>query len=145
QSLENLVQAVYPLVLSGSTTVNYPKTWAVAVHPLLFGDLPPALELPPCWDYVGVLVPIKPLYGVSFKVHGGDVHHRSLRRSVITKLEFRARKSSRRSPSSHQGNDLVGLGDRPNMNSAKRARSISSIRILRASNLAPIRSTDAMT
>ncbi|RWV94106.1 hypothetical protein GW17_00043396 [Ensete ventricosum] len=41
--------------------------------------------------------------------------------------------------------DLVGLGDRPNLNSVKKARSLSSIRVSKASNLAPIRSTDTMT
>ncbi|RZS05630.1 hypothetical protein BHM03_00036166, partial [Ensete ventricosum] len=40
--------------------------------------------------------------------------------------------------------DLLGLGDRPNLNSAKRAHSLSSIRISKASNLVPIRSIDAL-
>ncbi|RZR90899.1 hypothetical protein BHM03_00018901 [Ensete ventricosum] len=40
--------------------------------------------------------------------------------------------------------NLVGLGDRPNLDSTKRARSLSSIRILKASNLAMIRSIDVI-
>ncbi|RWW70557.1 hypothetical protein BHE74_00021759 [Ensete ventricosum] len=40
--------------------------------------------------------------------------------------------------------DLLELSDRPNLNSAKRARSLSTICISKVSNLARIRSTDAM-
>ncbi|RRT42846.1 hypothetical protein B296_00020252, partial [Ensete ventricosum] len=40
--------------------------------------------------------------------------------------------------------DLLGLGDQPNLNSAKRAHSLSSICISKASNLVPIRSIDAL-
>ncbi|RZR87132.1 hypothetical protein BHM03_00014463 [Ensete ventricosum] len=39
---------------------------------------------------------------------------------------------------------FVRLGDLPILNSAKRAHSLFSIRVSKASNLAPIRSTDAM-
>ncbi|RWW87696.1 hypothetical protein BHE74_00003460 [Ensete ventricosum] len=40
--------------------------------------------------------------------------------------------------------NFVGLEDLPILNSARRARSLSSIPVSKASNLAPIRSTDAM-
>ncbi|RRT64999.1 hypothetical protein B296_00015188 [Ensete ventricosum] len=40
--------------------------------------------------------------------------------------------------------DLLGLSDRPNLNSVKRARSLSSICVSKVSNLAPIRSTNDM-
>ncbi|RZR71301.1 hypothetical protein BHM03_00004472 [Ensete ventricosum] len=40
--------------------------------------------------------------------------------------------------------DLLGLGDQPNLNSTKSARSLSSIRISNTSNFASIRSFDVM-
>ncbi|RWV91083.1 hypothetical protein GW17_00046661 [Ensete ventricosum] len=40
--------------------------------------------------------------------------------------------------------DLFELDDQPNLNFVKRARSLSSIRVSKASNLAPIKFTDAM-
>ncbi|RWW70968.1 hypothetical protein BHE74_00021325 [Ensete ventricosum] len=40
--------------------------------------------------------------------------------------------------------DLLRLGDRPNLNSVKRACSLSSICVSMASNLAPIKSVDVM-
>ncbi|RZR78762.1 hypothetical protein BHM03_00004287 [Ensete ventricosum] len=55
-----------------------------------------ALEFPPLWDSVGVLKTIIPLYDISFKVDGSDVHHASLWCLVIMKVPFRVRKSSRR-------------------------------------------------
>ncbi|RRT63079.1 hypothetical protein B296_00010987 [Ensete ventricosum] len=41
--------------------------------------------------------------------------------------------------------DLLGLGDRPNLNSSKRARNLASIRISKASNLASNKPNDVMT
>ncbi|RWW69763.1 hypothetical protein BHE74_00022599 [Ensete ventricosum] len=55
-----------------------------------------AFESPPRRDSLNVFKPIIPLYGVSFKVDGSDVHHGSLRSPVITKVALRARKLSRR-------------------------------------------------
>ncbi|RWV86342.1 hypothetical protein GW17_00051776 [Ensete ventricosum] len=44
---------------------------------------------------MNVLIPIVPLYGVSLRVDGSDVHHGSLRGSVITEVVFRTQKPSR--------------------------------------------------
>ncbi|RRT57302.1 hypothetical protein B296_00002874 [Ensete ventricosum] len=41
--------------------------------------------------------------------------------------------------------DLIRLGDRPNLNSSKRARNLASIRVSKASNLASNKPTDVMT
>ncbi|RWW73165.1 hypothetical protein BHE74_00018977 [Ensete ventricosum] len=53
-----------------------------------------AFELPPHQDSLSVFKPIIPLYGISFKVDGSDVHHGSLRGSVITGVALRIRKPS---------------------------------------------------
>ncbi|RRT62451.1 hypothetical protein B296_00002326 [Ensete ventricosum] len=110
---------------------------------------------------------IIPLYDISFKVDDNDVHHESLRHSARESYPIR-------SPSFHRGKstrmhvdngsiahssfsrgfsfrsglspccNLVGLDDYPNLNSSKKVCSLSSIRVSKASNLAPTKSTNAI-
>ncbi|RRT47617.1 hypothetical protein B296_00021262 [Ensete ventricosum] len=53
-------------------------------------------ELPPHRDTLSVFKQIIPLYGISFKVDGSDVYHRSLQGPMIMEVAFRLRKPSRR-------------------------------------------------
>ncbi|RRT36430.1 hypothetical protein B296_00047220 [Ensete ventricosum] len=53
-----------------------------------------AFELYPCQDSLGVFKPIVPLNCISFEVDDSDVHHGSLRYSVIVEIEFGAREPS---------------------------------------------------
>ncbi|RZS07072.1 hypothetical protein BHM03_00037903 [Ensete ventricosum] len=54
----------------------------------------PAFELYPCQDSLGVFKPIVPLNCISFEVDDSDVHHGSLRYSVIAEIAFGAREPS---------------------------------------------------
>ncbi|RWW51310.1 hypothetical protein BHE74_00042447 [Ensete ventricosum] len=54
----------------------------------------PAFELYPCQDSLGVFKPIVPLNCISFEVDDSDVHHGSLRYSVIVEIAFGAREPS---------------------------------------------------
>ncbi|RWW82231.1 hypothetical protein BHE74_00009326 [Ensete ventricosum] len=55
-----------------------------------------AFELPPHRDSLSMFKPILPLYSISFKVDGNDVHHGSLWGPVIMEVAFSVLKPSRR-------------------------------------------------
>ncbi|RWW05561.1 hypothetical protein GW17_00031156 [Ensete ventricosum] len=135
----------------------YTQTWFDILPRLRFGESSrvghkayqqSALELPPCGDSVGVLKPLGSRDSGSTASRAKSTRlglHLSIEGSPPESIAYCSFSGgfslqSKLSPRC----DLLELSDRPNLNSAKRARSLSTICISKVSNLARIRSTDAM-